>query len=132
MFNFNGCTNYQNMKKTIIGLLFLFFFSHFPVSAQEVPAGQYYTSFDGAKIYYEVKGDGYPVLLIHGFSGTSQGWKRGQLYGDLLKAGYRVILIDRRGNGLSNKPHTDAGYANDAEARDIIGLMTALHIAYYN
>lgn len=120
------------MKKSLICLAVFFFFITAFASAQEQGTGQFYTSFDGAKIYYEVSGDGYPVLLIHGFSGTSQGWKRGQLYSALLKRGYKVIIIDQRGNGRSDKPHTDAGYANDAEAKDIIGLITSLNIKHYD
>jgi pimeloyl-ACP methyl ester carboxylesterase len=100
--------------------------------AQTETAGSYYTSFDGAKIYYEVKGTGYPVLLIHGYTGTAQGWKNGPLYADLLKAGYMVILLDQRGNGHSDKPHDEMAYANDAEARDIMGLMTSLKIKQYD
>ncbi|MDO3644801.1 alpha/beta fold hydrolase [Mucilaginibacter sp. L3T2-6] len=99
---------------------------------QGVPEGRYYTSFDNTKIYYEVSGEGYPVILIHGFSGTSQGWKSGLLYGDLIKAGYKVIIPDLRGNGRSGKPHTDEGYNNDAEARDIMGLATALNLKTYD
>jgi len=99
--------------------------------AQET-AGSFYTAADGAKIYYEIKGDGFPVVLIHGFSGTGQGWKSGHLYPDLLAAGYKVIILDGRGNGRSDKPHTDAGYANDAEAKDIIGLISSLGIKKYN
>lgn len=120
------------MKKPFIQLVLLFIFISLAASAHQETTDLYYTSFDGTKIYYEVKGDGFPVLLIHGFSGTSQGWKNGLLYGDLLKAGYKVILIDLRGNGRSDKPHTDAGYAHDAEARDIMGLITALGIKQYD
>lgn len=129
---FNHLCNYGDMKKQVMCLALLLFFGCLATSAQQEDIGGYYTSFDGAKIYYEVTGKGYPVLLIHGFSGTSQGWKRGHLYGDLLKAGYQVILIDQRGNGRSDKPHTDAGYANDAEAKDIIGLITFLKIKQYD
>lgn len=94
-------------------------------------SGSYYKSFDGVKIYYEVKGDGYPVILVHGFSGTGEGWKKGQLYNDLLTAGYKVVILDQRGNGRSDKPHTDAGYAKDAEAKDIMGLATSLALRQY-
>ena len=100
--------------------------------AQPTPEGNFYTSFDGTKIYYEVKGDGYPVLLIHGFSGTGQGLKTCVFYDDLLKAGYKVILIDQRGNGRSDKPHSESAYANDAEAKDIIGLISYLNIKQYD
>jgi pimeloyl-ACP methyl ester carboxylesterase len=99
--------------------------------AQRV-TGKYYTSFDDAKIYYEVKGDGFPVILIHGFSGTGEGWKRGALYSDLLSAGYKVVILDLRGNGKSDKPHTDAAYANDAEAKDIMGLVSSLNLIKYD
>lgn len=120
------------MKKQVLSLFIIFSFITGSALAQQQNAGQYYTSFDGTKIYYEVKGDGYPVLLIHGFSGTSQGWKHGKLYADLLNAGYKVIIIDQQGNGLSDKPHTDAGYAHDAEAKDIIGLIGSLNIQEYD
>ena len=102
------------------------------ISFAQETAGNFYTAADGIKIYYEVKGEGLPVVLIHGFSGTGQGWKTGHLYPDLLAAGYKVIILDQRGNGRSDKPHTDAGYANDAEAKDIIGLVGSLGIKKYN
>ncbi|MGZ3751346.1 MAG: alpha/beta fold hydrolase [Mucilaginibacter sp.] len=120
------------MKNAFCCLTILLFFVSKAAIAQQENEGQFYPSFDGTKIYYEVKGDGYPVVLIHGFSGTSQGWKRGKLYADLLSAGYKVILLDQRGNGRSDKPHTDAAYAHDAEARDIMGLTGFLHIDSYN
>jgi pimeloyl-ACP methyl ester carboxylesterase len=122
------------MKKPVLYFVFLIlvFFISRMASAQKDSQGQYYTSFDGTKIYYEVKGNGYPVVMIHGFTGTSQGWKSGILYDNLLKAGYKVILLDLRGNGLSDKPHTDIAYANDAEAKDIMGLLNFLNIKKYN
>ena len=120
------------MKASIVILFALFLFSGNLVSARQADTARYYTSFDGGKIYYEVKGAGYPVVLIHGFTGTSQGWKHGKLYGDLLNAGYQVILMDLRGNGRSDKPHTDAAYADNAEAKDIMGLISSLHIDHYD
>jgi pimeloyl-ACP methyl ester carboxylesterase len=122
------------MKKHTLTLLLLIvlFLLNTSLFAQPTAEGSYFTSFDNTKIYYEVKGTGYPVILIHGFSGTSQGWKSGTVYGDLLKAGYMVIILDQRGNGQSDKPHTDAAYANDAEAKDIIGLLSSLNIKQYD
>ncbi|ASU35751.1 alpha/beta fold hydrolase [Mucilaginibacter xinganensis] len=122
------------MKKNLSAAATIFFLLLFSVQLHAQPAveGDYFTSFDGAKIYYEVKGAGYPVVLIHGFSGTGQGWKNCAVYNDLLNAGYKVILIDQRGNGRSDKPHTDAGYENDAEAKDIMGLATSLKLSNYD
>jgi pimeloyl-ACP methyl ester carboxylesterase len=122
----------STMKKQLISLLLTFLFAGTAASAMQTDTGKYFTSFDGVKIYYEVKGAGYPVVLVHGFTGTSQGWKRGKLYGDLLADGYKVILIDLRGNGRSDKPHTDEAYANNAEAKDIIGLATLLGLKKYD
>ena len=119
------------MKKRIAALSILLLFV-IRILAQPADGGSYLTSFDGTKIYYEVKGDGYPVILIHGFSGTGQGWKTCAVYDGLLKAGYKVILIDQRGNGLSDKPHNESAYANDAEAKDIMGLISYLGIKQYD
>ncbi|WP_454801534.1 alpha/beta fold hydrolase [Mucilaginibacter phyllosphaerae] len=117
------------MKKIAISLL-IYFACCTSLYAQQ-PEGQFFSSFDGTKIYYEVKGDGYPVILIHGFTGTGQGWKRGTLYPALVEAGYQVIILDQRGNGQSDKPHTHAGYNNDAEAKDVMGLATKLGFKHY-
>ena len=116
------------MKKSIIVLLLLII----GYNSRAQSLGNYYTAADGTKIYYEVKGEGFPVVLVHGFSGTGEGWKKGPLYTDLLNAGYQVIILDQRGNGRSDKPHTDAGYANDAEAKDIIGLASSLKLKKYD
>ena len=91
----------------------------------------FYNSFDGKKIYYESAGNGSVVVLVHGFTGTSAGWKRSVLYNDLLKKGYRVIVMDLRGNGQSDKPNDAASYAHDAEAKDVMGLLTHLGIKKY-
>jgi pimeloyl-ACP methyl ester carboxylesterase len=124
------------LDRTIIsGLLF---FSCISLSqnifSQQDPAdsGAYFKSFDGTNIYYEVRGNGQPVLLVHGFIVNGQSWKRTELYKDLLKQGYKVIILDQRGNGFSDKPHDSTAYDNDAEAKDIMGLMKHLTIKKYS
>ena len=57
--------------------------------------------------------------------------EKGALYQDLLDRKYEVITVDLRGNGKSDKPHKDTAYANDAEARMLTGLVTALGIRRY-
>lgn len=89
--------------------------------AIKFPVGSgYLSSFDGTKIFYEVRGKGKPVLLVHGFIVNGNSWKKTSLYKDLLSNGYKVILLDMRGNGKSDKPHDSTAYDNDAEARDIM------------
>src|SRR5258705_7487024 len=103
----------------------------FTAIAQKDSAG-YFSSFDKTKIYYEVKGTGRPVLLIHGFTGKGSDWKTKPLYDSLVRNGYKVIIADLRGNGLSDKPHEFSAYANDAEAKDLIGLLKYLGIKKYD
>jgi pimeloyl-ACP methyl ester carboxylesterase len=100
--------------------------------AQEAPldSGRF-ESFDGTRIYYESRGSGKPVVLIHGFISSSESWKRTALFSDLLDAGYRVILIDLRGNGKSGRPHESEAFENDAEAMDVGILADKLGLRSY-
>jgi pimeloyl-ACP methyl ester carboxylesterase len=91
----------------------------------------YFRSFDGEKIYFELHGKGQPVLLVHGFTGTGDSWKKTVLYQGLLDKSYMVITVDLRGNGHSAKPHQDTSYAHDAEAKDLMGLISLLGIEAY-
>ena len=104
---------------------------HNPEKIFPVTTG-YFSSFDGTKIYYEVHGSGKPVLLVHGFIVNMNSWKGAALYKDLLNDGYQVILLDLRGNGKSDKPYSVEAYANDAEAKDILGLINHLKIKKYS
>jgi pimeloyl-ACP methyl ester carboxylesterase len=92
----------------------------------------YFSSFDSTKIYYELHGSGFPVLLVHGFIVNSSSWKHTALYDSLLATGNKVILVDLRGNGKSGKPHTDDAYKYDAETKDIILLLKYLNIHSYD
>ena len=122
------------MRAILVAILSLFITSiyaqtdslaSFPIDSN------YMSSFDGTKIYYEVRGAGKPVLLVHGFIVNSNSWKHGALYAGLLNAGYKVVILDMRGNGRSDKPHDSTSYDNDAEAKDIMMLMDKLKIKDY-
>src|SRR4026209_987870 len=126
------------MKLFITGLFFIFLCAD-QASAQNDSAqinnadtGTFFRSFDSTKIYYEVRGTGEAVVLVHGFIVNGQSWKRTELYKDLLNAGYKVIILDQRGNGFSDKPHDSTAYDNDAEAKDIMALMKLLNIKNYS
>ncbi|MBV7532039.1 alpha/beta fold hydrolase [Chitinophaga sp. sic0106] len=91
----------------------------------------YFQSFDSTRIHYTVAGKGDPVILLHGFILNGDSWRKAALYDSLLKAGYQVITLDMRGNGLSDKPHDSSAYANDAEAKDVMALATHLKLLNY-
>lgn len=123
--------------RLILLLGFCFFINHSKAQTDSMNSkfpmtAGYFSSFDATKIYYEVRGNGKPVLLVHGFIVNSNSWKGAALYENLLKEGYKIILLDMRGNGKSDKPHDTASYANDAEAKDVIGLMDFLKINKYS
>ncbi|RAJ79977.1 pimeloyl-ACP methyl ester carboxylesterase [Chitinophaga dinghuensis] len=90
-----------------------------------------YASFDHTRIHFTIKGKGTPVILLHGFMQQGDAWFKYPLYDSLIRQGYCVITPDLRGNGLSDKPHEENAYANDAEARDIMALADHLHLNAY-
>ncbi len=117
----------SKMKK-LLAIAALIFVAKF--SFAQTDSG-YFSSFDKTKIYYEVHGDGFPVLLVHGFIVNINSWKHTALFDSLLANNFKVILVDLRGNGKSGKPHDDLAYEHDAEARDIMLLLQHLHIKNY-
>jgi pimeloyl-ACP methyl ester carboxylesterase len=87
---------------------------------------------DGLKLAYFDEGDpaGEPVLLIHGFASTaSVNWVHPGWWKTLGTAGYRVIAIDNRGHGQSDKPHDSEAYYPPIMAEDAIGLLNHLGIS---
>ncbi|MFW9873770.1 MAG: alpha/beta fold hydrolase [Candidatus Thorarchaeota archaeon] len=86
---------------------------------------------NGIKIYYEIIGDGPPVLMIHGFAASIEGnWKLTN-WVDTLKDKYRLILLDCRGHGKSDKPLDPALYGAHM-TDDIIKLIDYLSIGKAN
>ena len=88
-----------------------------------------FTSFDGLTLAYHDEGDGAPVVLLHGFAAdTNLNYVRSGVFDLLLDEGYRVIALDSRGHGLSEKPHDPAAYGDDAMRRDVQALLDELGI----
>jgi pimeloyl-ACP methyl ester carboxylesterase len=81
---------------------------------------------DGVRIAYEIVGEGAPVVLVHGFAASRvQNWKVPGWYETLSGAGYRVIAMDCRGHGESDKPHDPAFYNHAIMAEDVVAVMDA-------
>lgn len=75
-------------------------------------------------LYYEDRGSGAPVVLVHGWPLNGASWERQSAA--LLAGGYRVITYDRRGFGYSSKPYE--GYDYNTMARDTATLIEALDL----
>lgn len=82
---------------------------------------------DGVEIAYDDAGEGPPILLIHGFASNGRvnwcdtGWVK-----TLVKAGHRVITIDNRGHGESQKLYDPALYPAPEMAEDARRLLDHL------
>jgi len=82
-----------------------------------------YADVNGIKICYEVKGEGEPIILVHGFGSNKEGWIA---QWTPLSDHFKVIRFDNRNGGCSdrpNKPNT-----TEMLADDIRGLMDYLKI----
>lgn len=77
---------------------------------------------DGATIAYLDEGDGPPLLLMHGFTGTARSHLGGLI--DALKIDHRVIAPDLRGYGASRPPARD--FPPDFYQRDAADMAALL------
>jgi pimeloyl-ACP methyl ester carboxylesterase len=80
---------------------------------------------DGVAIHYEVEGRGDPVLLHHGLADSLATWKRCG-WVKRLATHHRLILIDARGHGASDKPHDAAAYTSAQVVGDVLAVLDAV------
>ncbi|PXA82888.1 alpha/beta hydrolase [Caulobacter sp. D4A] len=92
-----------------------------------------FTTSDGLSIAYQVWGEDEtrpPVVLHHGFSASGLiNWKGPGVVDALVAAGRKVVAIDARGHGASDKPHDPAFYGEARMARDVGELIDHLGAA---
>ncbi len=88
-----------------------------------------YANNQGVRIYYEVEGQGQPLVLAHGMGGGGDlnAW-RSTGYTDALKDDFRLILFDFRGHGRSDKPREISAYGPNP-ADDVVAVLNSLDIA---
>lgn len=88
--------------------------------------GDYFDS-DGVRLHYTAEGSGKAVVLLHGFCMHSDlNWRR---YGinQKLARHYRVVAVDLRGHGLSEKPHRPDAYGIEM-VEDVRRLLDHLEV----
>ena len=84
---------------------------------------------DGVIIAYKDEGAGDPVLLIHGFgSNSTVNWRNTNWMRTLTHAGFRVIALDNRGHGQSEKLYDPEQYPARIMAEDARRLLDHLKI----
>ncbi|MCI0691799.1 alpha/beta hydrolase [candidate division KSB1 bacterium] len=111
----------MHARKTLIAALFLAFAASgfHPVVGQE----GHKLSINGTQIYYEVRGDGPPLLLLHYFGNCGQAW---QPFMERLARHYRLIIPDMRGHGRSTNP--SGQFTHRQSALDMFALLDQLGI----
>jgi len=116
--------NIYNIPKPVL-ITAILFFTVFQSKAQSnKPSESGYAPVNGIKIYYEVYGEGRPIVLLHGaFYTIEMNW--GQLIPELSKT-RKVIAIEMQGHG--HTPFSDRKLSITTLASDVEGVMDYLKI----
>jgi pimeloyl-ACP methyl ester carboxylesterase len=86
-----------------------------------------YANNDGVKIYYEVVGKGPPLLLHHPFACDHTSWSRpDENWVEALQDDFTLIIMDARGHGFSDKPHSPEDYQLVKMASDVVAVLDDL------
>jgi pimeloyl-ACP methyl ester carboxylesterase len=81
---------------------------------------------DGVRLHYETHGpqNGTPIVLVHGFASDYRlNWVGTRWQETLTSDGFRVIGLDCRGHGHSDKPHEESAYSLEVMAADVLRLL---------
>src|SRR5580704_6603245 len=114
----------SNGSKPILIIAILFFMVFKSNGQQSKPADSGYAPVNGIKVYYEVYGEGRPIILLHGaFMTIEMNW--GQLIPELSKT-RKVIAIELQGHG--HTPYSDRKLDFPTLASDVEGVMNYLKV----
>src|SRR6185437_14153727 len=114
----------KNLLKTSTLLIAILFTASQSNGQQMKPSQSGYAPVNGSKVYYEVYGEGRPVVLLHGaFYTIGMNWSG--LIPELSKT-RKVIAIELQGHGHS--PFSDRKLTFPTLASDVKGVMDHLHI----
>jgi len=80
---------------------------------------------NGVNLYYEVTGDGFPLVLSHEFAGTYKSWEPQVRF---FSRRYQVITYNHRGFPPSDVPEQASAYSQDILVEDLYQLLRYLGI----
>ena len=107
--------------KEIVALIGLVFISH--TSPSQIQKRTEMLKINGIDLHYEVYGEGEPLLLLHGWTQSSQFWKE---YISSYAQHYKVYALDLRGHGKSTPIQSDFSIKKASD--DVLVLLDHLEI----
>jgi pimeloyl-ACP methyl ester carboxylesterase len=115
----------RNSLTSIMLIAISILFTASQLNGQQIkPSNSGYAPVNGIKVYYEVYGEGRPIVLLHGaFYTIDMNW--GQLIPELSKT-RKVIAIEMQGHG--HTPFSDRKLSITTLASDVTGIMDYLKI----
>jgi 2-succinyl-6-hydroxy-2,4-cyclohexadiene-1-carboxylate synthase len=78
---------------------------------------------NGVHLNVEQTGDGLPLLLLHGFTGSCETWSP---FESSLGRHFRLISIDLPGHGQSDSPGEPQRYRMERAAQDVLAILDRL------
>jgi pimeloyl-ACP methyl ester carboxylesterase len=114
----------HNLLKPILLIAIIMVTASQPNAQQGKPISSGYAPVNGIKVYYEVYGEGRPIVLLHGaYMTIDMNW--GQLIPELSKT-RKVIAIELQGHG--HTPFSNRTLSRATLASDVEGVMDYLEI----
>src|SRR5215510_11508290 len=116
--------NTRGLLKSLLLLIAIMFVASQSNGQEVKPSNSGYAPANGIKVYYEVYGEGSPIVLLHGaFYTIDMNWS--QLIPELLKT-HKVIAVEMQGHGHS--PFSERKLSITTLASDVEKLMDYLKI----
>ena len=91
------------------------------ILAREMP----HVCVNDIRIHYKERGQGFPVVLVHGYTGNLRNWV---LQIPALTQTHRTVSLDLRGHGLTDRPSQPEDCSLERLAEDVYGLLQTLDI----
>lgn len=84
---------------------------------------------NGLDYYYQVRGFGLPLVLLHGFTGSSANWLEVL---NPFSNHFQVVLIDLPGHGRTASSSIPERYTMEMVSHDLITIAKALNLSTFN
>ncbi len=108
--------------KTLKRLFLIFILISLPLQVWSKHTEGYISTSGGSRLYYEVKGNGSPVILLHGHSLDTRMWNK---QFRAFSRHHRVVRFDFRGYGRSSEQSETFQFTH---MQDLLTMMDSLHI----